>query len=315
MVVLAQDITTEELIKTDYHYNYTEQELRDDWKRLCNTTTYKTGSQFKPGLKLCQHFFPNFFKISTWKGTGSFEKCWQDEELMNKVREWGLKSMSKLWMSWIRRAVYLAGGLPNSSFYRPHFAKQIIESYMPNREGFLFDPCAGWGGRMLGTVAAGWKYAACDPNKETYDNLQKLIAFLDIDDRVDIRNCPVEEHKYKDEADIVLTSPPYFNLEVYDSNINQSYYRFFEYDTWKERWFIPLLEESIQNLSENGYSCWNVMNFGKQDLVETVMNVHQQKGYELVGTVGFKSPLANIRNLKNRDVTYIFTDANASITN
>ena len=57
------------------------------------------------------------------------------------------------------------------------------------------------------------------------------------------------------------------------------------------------------------------MNFGKQDLVETVMNVHQQKGYELVGTVGFKSPLANIRNLKNRDVTYIFTDANASITN
>ena len=40
-----------------------------------------------------------------------------------------------------------------------------------------------------------------------------------------------------------------------------------------------------------------------------------KKGYELVGTVGFKSPLANIRNLKNRDVTYIFTDANASITN
>ena len=314
MVVLAQDITTEELIKTDYHYNYSDVELRKDWKRLCETTTYKTGSQFKPGMKLCQHFFPNFFEISNIK-LNSFEKCWQNEELMNKVREWGLKSMSKLWMSWIRRAVYLAGGLPNSSFYRPHFAKQIIETYKPNFEGNLFDPCAGWGGRMLGTVAAGWNYTACEPNKDTYNNLQKLIAFLDIDDRVDIRNCPVEEHKYKDEADIVLTSPPYFNLEVYDSNISQSYYRFFEYNAWKEHWFIPLLEESIQNLSENGYSCWNVMNFGKQDLVETVMNVHQQKGYELVGTVGFKSPLANIRNLKNRDVTYIFTDANASITN
>ena len=314
MVVLAQDITTEELIKTDYHYNYSDVELRKDWKRLCETTTYKTGSQFKPGMKLCQHFFPNFFEISNIK-LNLFEKCWQNEELMNKVREWGLKSMSKLWMSWIRRAVYLAGGLPNSSFYRPHFAKQIIETYKPNFEGNLFDPCAGWGGRMLGTVAAGWNYTACEPNKDTYNNLQKLIAFLDIDDRVEIYNMPVEEHKYKDEADIVLTSPPYFNLEVYDSNISQSYYRFFEYNTWKERWFIPLLEESIQNLSENGYSCWNVMNFGKQDLVETVMNVHQQKGYELVGTVGFKSPLANIRNLKNRDVTYIFTDANASITN
>ena len=142
-----------------------------------------------------------------------------------------------------------------------------------------------------------------------------MIAFLDIDDCVDLYNMPVEEYKYKDEYNIVLTSPPYFNLEVYTPDINQSYYRFLEYNTWKERWFIPLLEESIQNLPENGYSCWNVMNFGKQDLVETVMNVHQQKGYELAGTVGFKSPLANIRNLKNRDVTYIFTDANARITN
>ena len=75
MVVLAQDITTEELIKTDYHYNYSDVELRKDWKRLCETTTYKTGSQFKPGMKLCQHFFPNFFEISNIK-LNSFEKCW-----------------------------------------------------------------------------------------------------------------------------------------------------------------------------------------------------------------------------------------------
>ena len=33
MVVLAQDITTEELIKTDYHYSYSDVELRKDWKR------------------------------------------------------------------------------------------------------------------------------------------------------------------------------------------------------------------------------------------------------------------------------------------
>ena len=311
---LSANITTEEIMKLDYKYHYSNVELHKDWKKLRETTEYKTGAQFKPGMKLCQHFFPNFWKIKNIKGV-SFEDCWQNEELMTKVHNWGLQSMSRLWLSWIRRAVYLAGGLPNSSFYRPHFAKQIIETYAPNSEGTLFDPCAGWGGRMLGTVAAGWKYISCEPNKETYNNLQKLIAFLDIDDQVEIYNMPVEEHKYKDEYNIVLTSPPYFNLEVYTQEINQSYYRFLEYNTWKERWFIPLIEESIQNLSENGYSCWNVMNFGKQDLVETVMDVHEQKGYELVGTVGFRSPLANIRNLKNRDVTYIFTDANARITN
>ncbi len=60
-------------------------------------------------MKLCQHFFPNFWSIKSSKGN-SFEDCWQDEELMNKVHNWGLQSMSKLWMSWIRRAVVLAGG-------------------------------------------------------------------------------------------------------------------------------------------------------------------------------------------------------------
>ena len=39
---------------------------------------------------------------------------------------------------------------------------------------------AGWGGRMLGTVAAGWSYVSCEPNPETYDNLQRLIRFLNI---------------------------------------------------------------------------------------------------------------------------------------
>ena len=45
---LPQDITTEELMKVDYHFNYSENELKADWKRLKKITTFKSGSQWKP---------------------------------------------------------------------------------------------------------------------------------------------------------------------------------------------------------------------------------------------------------------------------
>ena len=45
-----------------------------------------------------------------------------------------------------------------------------------------------------------------------------------------------------------------------------------------------------------------IMNFKKNDLVGDIIKIHEQNGWELVDQVGFNSPLANIRKLKNKDV-------------
>ncbi len=159
---------------------------------------------------------------------------------------------------------------------------------------------------MLGTVATGWKYIGCEPNKETFKNLKKMIKFLELENQVELHNIPAESYDYKEKVDIVLTSPPYFNLEIYSSDLEQSYNKYFDYLGWREEWFQPLMKNCSSMLSKNGLSCWNVMDFKKYDLVNTVMKFHESNNFSLINTVGFKSPLANIRNLKNRDVTYIF---------
>jgi hypothetical protein len=107
-------VTTAEIMTTDYRYNYSDTELRNDWRKLCSTTQYKRGAQFKPGMKLCQHFCPNFWEIENDKGL-SFAQAWQDPQIMDQVRLWGLQGMSQLWLSWIVRAVFMAAGLPNTS--------------------------------------------------------------------------------------------------------------------------------------------------------------------------------------------------------
>ena len=256
-------------------------------------------------MKLCQHFFPNFWTIQNERGF-SFADAWKDPVIMNKVREWGLKGMSKLWLSWIRRAVYMCSGLPQSSFYRPHFSKQIA-MMTGKKHGTLFDPCAGWGGRMLGAVSNNWKYVGCEPNVDTYKNLMRVVEFLEIQDNVTLYNIPAETFDTKSiNPDVVLTSPPYFNLEVYSDDISQSYNQFNSYDNWHNNWMLPLITNCLSVLKDDGISAWNVMNFKKHDLVGDMVNIHNKRGWNLTNTLGFQSPLANIRNLKNKDVTYLF---------
>lgn len=260
-----KSITAKELMKADYHYSYSEEELNKDWRRLVATTEYKTGAQFKPGLKLCQQFFPNFFLIEDKSGK-SFAKCWKDEEVMKKVLKWansgdGSKhGMSQLWLSWVKRAVYLAAGLPNSTYYRPHFAKQIIEM-TGKSTGTLFDPCAGWGGRLLGTVASGWKYIGCDTDKVTHGHLLELVKFLGIEEMVTLYNdSPIQDRMHLvPKVDVVLTSPPFYNLENYDRDISEEYQT---YKMWSSEFLKPLVEKSLKKLRAGGLSCWNVMNCG-----------------------------------------------------
>ena len=119
---LDPNLTISELMAIDYRYNYSEKELLADWVKLKKTTEFKKGSQFKPGMKLCQHFFPNFWNIKGSKGI-SFADCWKDQTLMDDVLQWGKTGMSQLWLSWICRAVFMRAGLPKSSFNRPHFSR------------------------------------------------------------------------------------------------------------------------------------------------------------------------------------------------
>lgn len=274
--------------------------------RLRRTVDFKTGAQFKPGMKLCQHFCDNFWQIENDRGM-SFAKAWQDPVVMDRVLNWGKQGMSQLWLSWIRRAVFMVAGLPNSSFYRPHFSRQVI--HMTGKsQGVLFDPCAGWGGRMLGAASADWDYYSCEPNLDTWHNLQRMIAFIQPASQVHVHNQTVETFDISSvgPVDVVLTSPPYFNLEVYNHTPEQSYNTHNTYDAWRDNWLVPLIGRCLANLKTDGISAWNVMNFRNHDLVQDVIDAHAQQDWVLVDTLGFQSPLANIRKLKNRDVTYLF---------
>jgi hypothetical protein len=52
-------------------------------------------------------------------------------------------------------------------------AKTIVRYFGAQR---VQDPCAGWGGRLLGSIAAGATYVGCDPDPRTAAGLRGILA-------------------------------------------------------------------------------------------------------------------------------------------
>lgn len=295
-----------QLSTIDYTVKHSNDILHRDWKNLCeyNSTSKNISSTSRIGMKLCEHFFPNFYNIKDSKGR-SFSDLWKDVDLLKKILTWNRKSHSTPYLSELKRGVYFCSGATKSTMYRPQMAKIITSKYSS-----VFDPCAGWGGRMLGSVSSGCKYYAFEPNTQTYENLQRLISFLNIDKYTSIINDDVLNFNKYDipKTDVCLTSPPYFDLEIYCTEKTQSVSRFKTYEEWVSKFLNVVIEFSTKNLNTNGISCWNVANVGKYKMWEDVDNAHlnnnfsQNCEYNVVSSVRQVNQ-NNARNKKSQDRT------------
>lgn len=285
-------------------------DLLQDWHKLCGWTTNGNyiNSTSRLGMKLCEHFFPNFYDIETNTGQ-SFRKLWTKDNLI-KILKWNRKSHSTPYISEIKRGIYFCCGLPKSTMYRPQLMKLACQLYGAKS---VLDPCAGWGGRMLGAVAAGCDYWAFEPNTVTHQYLLQLAKFLNIQDKVNIF-CDDARNMYQyaiPRVDLVLTSPPYFDLEVYCNEPTQSVTSCNNYDTWVENFLEPVIYKCLTRLKEDGHSCWNVGKVKNRDMAVDVKNCHQKYNYNRVDVLSVISSKrqtnqSSEKNLKNRDDTVVY---------
>ena len=270
---LAEDISN-----LSIENQYSDEELMKDWNNLIRWKSdgNTINSTSRLGMKLCEHFFPNFYDIQDNKGK-SFRNQWTKQNLI-KILRWNRKSHSTPYLSELKRGVYFCCGMTKNTMYRPQMAKLICDTYNPQ---IVLDPCAGWSGRMLGIVSSGAYYIAFEPNTETYNNLCKLIDFLNISDKVRIINDDVlniNNHNIP-KVNMVITSPPYFDLEVYCNEDSQSITNHSNYESWSESFLRTIIHNGISYLQKDGISCWNVGKVGKIDMNNDVMKYHNEIGF------------------------------------
>lgn len=147
--------------------------------------------------------------------------------------------------------------------FQPYLARDIYKRYVKDGDKVL-NPCAGWGGRLLGIASCLFddiEYWETDPSKETYKGLVKLKEFLRLGDNYKQFNEPFEDLELpSDYFDFVFTSPPYFNTEQYSEDEEQSFKRNDNYDAWKENFLYAMIDKIMYTMKYNGKCILNVGN-------------------------------------------------------
>jgi hypothetical protein len=262
---------------------YTLEERILDWNALVKKDQTITHSRSRIGHKLLDHHMPHFWKVSNPKGKSVASMITYDT--LFKAILLNVQMHSTPYKSEIRRTIILTSGLANVTKYRASVSKFLVKRYDAK---IVLDPCIGWGGRMLGTLAAGASYIGCEPDPNTFQGLQHILE--DIRQSASIHEAPAESYVPtipNSSVDMILTSPPYYTLELYTSG-NQSVKENMSWETWISTWLRPLVLECLRCLKPDGKSCWSVKNFRINNracpLADVVRDIHVENGYSLIET-------------------------------
>jgi len=135
-------------------------------------------------------------------------------------------------------------------FFKASTAKYIYKLFNATS---VVDPTAGWGGRLLGASSLNIKYTGIDTNinlKNGYDN---MINDLNIKNCNMIYESCLDVDYSKLEYDLVLTSPPYINLELYENMKPFTNNGLFYID-----FLIPMMNKVFEHLKIGGHMCINI---------------------------------------------------------
>lgn len=104
---------------------------------------------------------------------------------------------------------------------------QFIEKYKPST---IYDPCSGWGERLLTCHQYGIRYLGFDINDNVVEGLNTLIDKYNIN--ADIQCCDSSKVSFA-QSECLFTCPPYWNTEIYTDKgaENLSYEEFLTW--WK----------------------------------------------------------------------------------
>lgn len=112
------------------------------------------------------------------------------------------------------RAFRISGLHMGYTSFNSALMRQVIEKYNVKS---VYDPCAGWGERMMTCGKLGVSYEGCDINSELFEGYKKLYELIDGFKPV-LHNNDSANQLVTGDADAIITCPPYKNIEVYSEN-------------------------------------------------------------------------------------------------
>jgi SAM-dependent methyltransferase len=231
------------------------------------------------GLRVANFFHPGMWSVRCRDAYAPMQRFNCDRSLRRVIRH-ALKIWPDLYSvnaTNLRSMLRTFSKTTRVSNFRPTIAKEIIRRFSQSGD-LVVDFSAGYSGRLLGSIAAGRRYAGIDPS---FDQIQGGMALVNALRRFNVTMPHVEFFQgaaeevlpsfASESANLVFSSPPYFDTERYSDDRSQSYVRFPEYGEWRVRFLEFVLDESVRVLKPGGYLALNVCNVENYSIADDAM--------------------------------------------
>jgi len=270
------------------------------------------------GLRLANSFHPQMWHVRSQQHRRAPIDYFNDDELLRQLlarapRFWPDR---RCWNSQCLRSlfrIYSSGRVAN---FRPLVARAIIDRFSPPG-GRVLDYCAGFGGRLLGSLALDRHYLGVDAAALQVKGLKKMWNALRAIARgtAELHHARAEDFLLSFPAhsvDLVFSSPPFFDVEIYGSDRAQSALRYPKYQDWLREFLEIIIVEARRILRPGGIFVINIADnrrlslcadtlrvatpiFGAPDLIR--MNMHSRPVQRAARTQTFRwEPIYVFRN-------------------
>jgi hypothetical protein len=276
------------------YYQLTEKQIiqefsrlkEKDWKAVFTDSGLRSSNA---GLRLANAFQPGMWKAKVHRYRTPME-VFNDDQLLRKAIERALKIWPDRFganASCLRRILKTFSDTASVSNYRPMIAKAVIANY--SQEGPVVDFSAGYGGRLLGALALNRSYIGIEPGCDQITGLRRMMKSLrrlkfllpevEILNRVAEKEMPTLRAR---SAELVFSSPPFFNWEHYSEAHSQSFRRFPDYELWRSNFLEPVIAESHRILKRHGHLALNVSNGNRLPSAAHVREAAESIGFTLL---------------------------------
>ena len=147
------------------------------------------------------------------------------------------------------------------SIFRPVMSMEVYCKYPPKIA--VLDPTMGWGGRLIGACALNLpKYIGIDANQYLSEPYKRMMDFVANKTETKIQvffqdALTVDYSKFK--YDMVFTSPPYYNIEIYrKAGKGKMTSDMISKEKWNTEFYKPLFQKTWENMQTPGYYCLNI---------------------------------------------------------
>jgi 16S rRNA G966 N2-methylase RsmD len=191
---------------------------------------------------------------------------------IKKIAEYALKNFNEINIITLADSLWKVSKVRIiCSTFRPYVLTFLIKIF--NSKSVL-DFSAGWGDRLVACMAMNVKYFGVDPNPCLHKGYKEMIDFFGKSNKdyivkentIENIELPIDKN-----FDLIFTSPPYFDLEIYAKNNKQSS-KYNNENIWFNNFLKVALNKCWKVLIKGGYMAININQKNKENYVEKMIN-------------------------------------------